>query len=263
MRVNIYTIAYNKPGFIGIQLKALNAFMKDPFHYIVMNNADNSRDRVAIEKKCKELGIDHRQVVDPDHWNANVSHSYSLQQTFDRYITRGYQGLSVIMDCDLFPIRPFSLMQFMDGYELGGVGQAFGNQATGETYAGLRVVFVAINTPMIPDQGFRLHDMNFKCGSIRGTGVDVGGMFYHYLQSYPDTKIKWFGVNHLFDDRDYTPEFGDFANEYRVEFQSELISDIFFHYRNSGNWFKTAKDTIYRKEVFLNRLIDYKIATLT
>lgn len=263
MRVKIYTIAYNKPEFIEIQFKALNAFMTDGFHYIVMNNAANWRDRRAIEVKCKELRIDHRHIVDPDHSTANVSHSYSLQQTFDRYITRAYNGISVIIDCDLFPIRPLSIIQLMDGFEMSAVSQVFLDKRIEREYHGLRVVFIAIDSSMIPGVEYRLRDMNFRCGHIEGTSVDVGGMFYHYLRSYPDTKINWVGPNHMFNDRDYTPELGGMGKDYEVEFQSELIGDMFFHYRNSGNWFKTDKDIINRKEAFLNKLIDYKISTLT
>jgi len=260
MKVFIYTVAFNRPDLIELQLRSMNAFIKDEFEFIVVNNTMNTDAYIANINECARLNIRCEYVINPDNRNPNVSHAFAVQQIVDRFITRERDCISVIIDSDMFFIEPINLNKYMKLYDFAGVEQARVTENKDLVkYIGISLVFIDHST--IPDQLDRLRELNLRCGYIHGAPCDGGGMSYHYFNEYPDTKIKWMMPIPLYpipntEPLDYTKFLGEASDGYKETFESEVIDDFIFHARKASNW--DGSDSV-GKTSFLKELINSKI----
>ncbi len=256
--VRIYTLIFNRPDLIEWQLRTIKTFILDKTEYIPVINTEDPGIMSRAVAECERLRIRYETIMNPDYHTPNNAHSYGINQVLERFITRDNEHISVILDCDMFFIKPICIADYVRDYEFTGISQGRAN-AAGEFFKYIHLGFLIINHLAIPDRFARIRELSLKCGFVGGIGLDTGGMFYYYLQEYPETKVKWLSTNLLNKDRDFRQVFGEMTNKYYKEFSSEFVDDVVFHYRCGSNWDHKSKDTHRRKTLFLKEMLENKI----
>jgi hypothetical protein len=214
-KVRLLTFHFNKPSFIEMQYKTLQKFLKDDFELIVFNDAINPKEKEAIEEMCNKYEI--KCVRFEPEWHLNnplnvylktclenptiyshvgftqplslenisiqpsVRHYHVIQYALDNY---GYNhdDIVAIMDGDAFLIRPLSLRNLLDTYDIIGIQKMIST----ENIDYLWVVFVAFN----PCNLSNAHGLKFHLDVINGKLYDSGAHSYHYLNDHPSYRIK-------------------------------------------------------------------------
>jgi len=262
-KILIITHTYNRPDFIEIQHKTFQKFLKDEYEFVVFNDARDDTTRDQINETCSKLGLGCIRISQSVHdapylkrasWEdynhpcircANVV-QYSLDILgFD------HDDIVVIIDSDMFLIRPFSVVDFMNNCDMAGVRQS--RSYIEYFWNGL----VFFNMPTLQER----RSISFNCSSINGIGLDVGGETYHYFQSHPDLKLKHIDCMYLKETHEISPRERSDPNllflldqkPNNIEF---LIDYSFFHYRGGGNWDHKSKEYHSQKTTILNTFID-------
>src|SRR5579871_2442617 len=122
----IITVAYNKPEFIELQFYALCRFMQGDWNFIVFSDAqvDGDNNDHKIKKICRKLRIQHIRV--PPYIQKIQAPSPRAGNALDwalKNYAYNYDGLTLVLDSDIFLIREFNPITFMEGYDIAGVIQ--------------------------------------------------------------------------------------------------------------------------------------------
>lgn len=104
-----------------------------------------------------------------------------IQYALDHY---GYDhdDIVAIMDGDAFLIRPLSLRQLLEPYDIVGIQRLLST----ENIDYLWVVFITFDPHKLPD----LPALKFHLDLIHGKLYDSGAHSYHYLNDHPTVKVK-------------------------------------------------------------------------
>lgn len=287
----VFTTGFNRPDFIELQYKLFEKFLEDDYQYIVISDANTPERRESIQGICDKLGILCYQVPQAIHDmpylqrqpednynNPNVRHCNSVQWAWDNYFSQ-HEGPVMIIDSDMFLIRPFSVAKTLENYHFAGVFWGTADIETGQPYSYLWLALILLNNPILPEK----ETICFNCGRLPNTQAicDSGGWTSLYIKKFEDSlKIKMF--SYLQGHQFYCPyryaseeaqTFDRFSNEEiyadltRRGFAEaeinlilkkpntiELLGDNhFLHYRagsnyeNYSNQFLADKDTILRE----------------
>ena len=187
-----------RPEFIEWQYLTFQKFMKDDYTFIIFNDAKDPSIEKEINVICKKLNLSciripqeihnrpylHRLPGENYH-SSPVRCANVVQYSLDNY-GFDYDGPVVIIDSDMFLIRPFSVNELLNTCDIAAVGQS--RSTINYLWNGL----VFLNMPKLPNK----RELNWNCGRVQGSSVDVGGYTYYYLQKYPSVKVNYLGVNH-------------------------------------------------------------------
>jgi hypothetical protein len=283
-KILIFTYAYNRPDFVEIQHKTFQKFMKNEYEFVVFNDATDAVIHAGIHQVCAQYQIEcvdipqeihsrpylHREPQegyhDPAVRNANVV-QYSLH-------TRGFAHDDILMliDSDMFAVKPFNVRAYMDGYDIAGL------QCHNKGISYLWIGLVILNMKTMPNK----NSINFNCGKVNGVGVDAGGYSYHYIQNNPSARIAYFdnfyincyGSNTITNnmrgmldvpyDTSLLQRLGFDAvsrelirsGAHRIEF---LLDNTFFHYRSGTNWNQQSGKYHEQKTKLFARFIQKKL----
>ena len=227
-KVRILTFHYNRPDFLEYQMKAFQKFLLDDYEVIVFNDAPDARNERAIRSFCEKRGIVCVRFEPEWHWSdplndelirkvdtqeknsyflfpwkegrldraavssqCSIRHSHVIQYALDHY---GYDhdDIVVIMDADVFPIKPISIRELLTDVPLAGIEGGF----NGHPY--LWVPFIAFDPRRLPD----VRELRFHVDLIDGVLFDTGSHSFHYLQDHPEVKVRFFPRRF---DRDLAP----------------------------------------------------------
>jgi hypothetical protein len=264
----ILTSAYNRPDFVEIQYKTFKKFLLDDYEYVVFNDAKEPVLQHAIENICAKWGIHcinipqsihdlpylerlpEEEFHSPTVRNANVV-QYALNS-----IGFSHNGIVIIIDSDMFLVKPFSIEDYLADYEIAGVQQSYSHNGTVVEYLWIGIAF--LDMAKLPKK----NEINFNCGRIEGVPVDAGGYTYYYLQSHPELKLRPFGSLHSdnipshCDAKDVELEDKQLAfvraGLLNVEF---LLNGTFFHYRGGTNWDNQTRAYHEKKTSLFNEYI--------
>jgi hypothetical protein len=257
--IKIFTFGSNRPDFIGLQLHSFRRHLKEDFEFVVFNNAkyDNGcgGDYNGLHQAAKNLGI---KMIDVEkdsgliercqkielscslfspqglYSNANVSHAYALCWAWENHISKE-RGPIAVLDSDVFLVEEIKLTDYLNSHVMA-------NIPDGKKHIDGRVFHYIWPTFMLADMA-RLPDpetLNWWCGRIQDTPVDVGGQTYHYFQAHPDLDVKELPKNH----------YQDFSyDEFRLD------DKIVLHYRSGSNWDHRPADFHQRKTEWLKNRI--------
>jgi hypothetical protein len=190
----VFTVAFNRPDFIVRQQQLFERFLQDDYEFSVVSDAVECHGE--IKATCAALGLAHHRVPPEIHdrpylhrspadnlHNPNVRHCNSVQWAWDSIFSH-HDGPVMIVDSDLFLIRPFSVASALEGLHLAGVRWGTTDMATGAPYSYLWLALVLLNNPLMPDRDA----ICFNCGCLPGTEAvcDSGGWTSLYLQRYAD-----------------------------------------------------------------------------
>jgi hypothetical protein len=209
-KVRILTFHYNKPEFIKLQYLAFSKFSKDEFEIIVFNDAADPVCEQQINEMCSKYDIKcvrfepewHKTdplndyikqcLENPENstllffnttiYNQpSVRHCHVIQYALDNY-AYNHDDIIAIIDGDCFPIRSFSLHDWLSTYNITGIQRIIHEYNVDYFW----VVFVAFNPSKIPD----LNQLKFHTDIINNRLHDSGSHSYYYLKNHPNLLIN-------------------------------------------------------------------------
>lgn len=187
LKVLFFSYVYNRPDFVALQKKTLDAFCKDPHELIVFNDAPTDTACAEIEGMCKKLDVRCVRVPQSLHWTPKPGqrHIDSIKFSFQKF-GLDHKGIVVMLDADMFLIKPINVNEYMDGYDLIGGKQWREDRGKLVTYIAPGLAFFNMTT--LPNK----HQINFRGDRVEGILCDVGGHMYYYLQNNPSLKYRLF-----------------------------------------------------------------------
>ncbi len=209
--VLIITHNYVRPDLIELQAKTFKKFLKDPYTFVVFNDANNGEMCQQIDAICKQMEVQcirvpqeiHSQPYLPretgPYFNIyNYRHVDCIQYSLDM-LGFDHDGIVLIIDSDAFLIRPFSIEKYMEDKD---ISARENRPSHGAFYFSPIICFLKMN--QLPDK----RSLNFNCGRLDGHKIaDSGGYTYYYWQKHPELKIEpvnilyshqlYLGDNHL------------------------------------------------------------------
>lgn len=207
----IFTTAFNRPDFIEWQHKLFNKFMLDDYEYIVFNDASTQKDHVSIHATCRYLKIRcidipqsihtqpylSRQIHD-NLQQPNIRNCNAVQWAWDNYILK-HKGPVLLIDSDMFLIRPLSLEKALEGSDLAYVSWSTTDMFNGNPYRYMWIALIGFNMNTLPSP----EEICFNCGYLPNTNavVDSGGWTSIYLRKFQNelkTKDISFLQGHTF-----------------------------------------------------------------
>lgn len=283
-KVLIFTYSYNRPDFIEIQEKTFKKFLKEDYEFVVFNDATTDSSYNEIHETCKSLNlrcIDIPQEIHsrpylqrfrgenlnhPAVRNANVV-QYSLD-------VLGFQhdGILALFDSDLFLVKDFSIVNYMNGSAIAGIPQL--KKAKGREIEYLWIGMVFCDLTKMPDR----ETLSFNCGLINDVPVDAGGFSYFYLHNHPELSVK--RIHHALRSPFEWCKDCEAANITPCLHNTNLLMQVgcteaqiafihsgpmscefferttFFHYRGGTNWDNQTKEFHNRKTDLLNTYIE-------
>ena len=266
-RILVITHSYNRPDFIEIQYHTFKKFLKDEYEFVVFNDAPSDNMKTAIEQTCDRLGIQCIRIPQKIHTyaylyrlpretcnNPCVRCANVVQYSLNEY-GLSHDDLVAIIDSDMFLVKDFSIREYMAQHDLAGVHQTRDN---GVEYVWNGLLFFDMRT--LPNKTL----INFNCGEVNNTPVDVGGQMHHYLKQTPDARVRFiqqdYVANHAHKsaqallDMGFSASMAEFirANPPLVELYAD---GAFVHYRAGTNWNGQSVGYHRNKTTILNELI--------
>lgn len=249
----VITHHFNRPDFIEIQFQTLKKFMRTPYRFVVFNDAKTCELEDAIQSSCDRLGVEciripqniHKTPNDPAIACADVV-NYSLQN-----LGLSHDGYMMILDADMFLVKPFDIDNYMKDTIIAGHPQVRGH--VNYIWNGIFI----LDVPNLIDK----QSVDFSCGMVEGELCDVGGYMYYYFQKHPEIRMKamvphYYLGNFYKKDLRLLPPFAQWMcqqRNYNCEF---FIGDTFFHYRSGGNWDHRSASYHIRKTKILHQFIE-------
>lgn len=190
----VFTTAFNRPDFIELQHRLFEHFLLDEYEFWVVCDANSPEMRITIEDTCKNIGANFLQVPQEIHDrpylfrspgdnfnNPNVRHCNSVQWAWDHFFSQ-HDGPVMIIDSDMFLIRPFSISSILENKHLAGVFWGTEDTVSGKAYSYLWLALMILNNPHLPEK----ESLCFNCGVLPGTQAvcDSGGWTSIYLNKH-------------------------------------------------------------------------------
>ena len=281
-KVRIFTPVYNRPDFIEIQKRTLDAFLEDEYELIVFNDASNAHMCAEIEGMCKKLNLECFRIPQSlhtkrGHHSPGHRHMDGIKFALDT-VGYNYNGIVAILDSDMFLIEPFSITKYLKGYGIAGTREGRSNNIRSVHHLSPLLVFMDMAN--LPNK----HTLSFEGGNVEGLNCDVGGHTYYYLTNNPTVKIKWFEhlhigafIQHLkckkcnnmscstciqeLVKRNYKDEIIKFIHACPTDPMSSLdlefcLGTTFLHYRSGSNWRHMSSQYHQIKTNALNNLLN-------
>lgn len=210
----VFTTGFNRPDFIVLQHRLFEKFLKDDYEYWVVSDANTSEMRTKIMDTCSELGIHclnvpqeiHDQPYLPrgpndNYNNPNVRHCNSVQWAWNNFFSH-HEGPVMVIDSDMFLIRPFSIEKTLEDHHLAGVYWGTVDHATGKQCSYLWLALILFNNSILPERD----TICFNCGVLPNTEAicDSGGWTNLYLNRFKDL-LKVHTINYVQGHHFYCP----------------------------------------------------------
>lgn len=274
-KVLFITHSFNRPDFLEIQVKTFNALLEDEYELVVFNDASDANMERTINATCSKLGLRCFRVpqelhLKPGRQSAGHRHIDGIQFALT---TIGYDhnDMVVLIDSDMFLIKPFSIAEYMNGIDLAGDLQ--GRAGNGHIVRYLSPALAFMNMKTLPDK----RTLSFEGGYIHGLACDVGAHTYYYMQNHPEIKTRFYNqlhigawkitaiqctvCNNMTCDNCTKLMVTQGFDENAIRFIQECPDDIefnmnghFLHYRCGSNWNNKPQSYIQAKTNALNNL---------
>jgi len=238
--IKIFTPVCKNPDFIDLQANSIRAHLVDDFELFVLNDGLDQDLTMEIEKACIEAEVTCINIPkNLIHSSAAVAHCAVVQWAYDNVILQNcMDDIVVIMDSDMFMVRQFNMVDFVDGYSLAGLPQSRGPITY--YFTGLLI----LNMPNMPNPS----RLNQFCGIVRGHNVDAGGMLWHYVNENPGMKIRNIEhTSHIHScNNNLSVLADDVRSRYNENYRIEILQSSFLHYGGAS----TRNDPITQKEKY-------------
>lgn len=114
--IDIVTVAFNNEQVVEEQIRLLNKYLRDNFHYTVADNSPDPDKRRKIKDICLKRGVSYF-TLPPNPFTGNASshsHGLALNWVYHNYITRRKAVFFGFIDHDIFPVRPTQIAPFLE-----------------------------------------------------------------------------------------------------------------------------------------------------
>ncbi|MDR3550954.1 MAG: hypothetical protein P4L31_06080 [Candidatus Babeliales bacterium] len=192
-KVLIITHSYNRPDFIEMQSEMFKKFMLDDYEFVVFSDAKDEVMNQAIMDTCKKSDVRCIRMPQELHKKPylprqpgdlldrpNIRHVNVVQYSMD-ILGFGHNGPVVVLDSDMFLVRPISIVEQMKDCDIFSLMRGAGN---GVIYCCPIIMIFAMNE--LPNK----KTMNFNCGKADGQSVDSGGYTHYYFKNNPTVRLK-------------------------------------------------------------------------
>ena len=128
--VDLITVAFNNVKLIRLQEQFLRKFIRDPYTHIIADNSSNPEARKTIRQFCTDNGIAYIGLP-INHLNrigSSYSHANALNYVYRHVIRHRRPYAFGIIDHDLFPIRPVTILDKLESQPIYGPLRRFGNE---------------------------------------------------------------------------------------------------------------------------------------
>jgi hypothetical protein len=248
MSIQIHVPVVNNPEFIKLQYNACKRFSKDPFVFVVFNDAKDFPDRSnwnkpeikqQIEKTCSELGVACINV--PNSEDIRMTSPSQRHSRTANFMWKSYQQNSEVpiltLDSDMFPIAPFSIISDLQSYDFAYVQQVRG----GMPFAWPNLWW------MNPTKIQKKDLIDWSSDVINGDTTDTGGKSWRWFWAKSDDikthvikyqpSLQWNQDNCNSNVVESVLDFckTDIKNVNGMFF-CEVYEDRFLHLRAGSNW---------------------------
>lgn len=242
-KVSVFTYAFNRPEFVRFQKDTLEKFLLDDYEFVVFNDAKTPSTYREIREVCNELGLRCVDMPQKLHTSTNASGrnaaivNYSLRKE-----GFNHPGIVILLDSDMFLVKPFSVEGYMKHHPLSGLYQSRSQGNAFIEYLWIGLVF--LDMPNLPGRKY----IDFSPGNVKGVQTDTGGNTHYYLSRHKnlsigslDMKYTKHAYQNLLEGRDLF-EYG--FDESQIQYVKDSKGDDsefyleghFFHYRGGSNW---------------------------
>jgi len=209
-----------------------------------VNNGPESH-KMSVD--LKRLGVAHHTMEPNNEGNPSISHSVALSWIARRFLRESTEPL-LILDMDIFPMRPVDLSAALNGCHA--AGQMICSDQYYHLWPGL--LFIGADAPDREHIGLRAVVMAYSPVEIR---LDSGGETWFWIQNR-NPVIRWLGC------RDMVA--ADLPEPLRPRYDErhlfEVKGDHFFHIRGATNWFgidaELSEQRFRLAEDYLRTLLD-------
>ncbi|MCC8146949.1 MAG: hypothetical protein LIO93_11065 [Bacteroidales bacterium] len=248
MTVKIYTL-HNHPKFIRWQKLLFQKFVTEEYEYYVVNTADSDSMKESIRQECESNDV---SCIDLPFLNnqgtPSARNRIPLQWTWDNHIAKE-NSTCVIMDSDMFLLKPFNFSEYLGTYDIAGIIHKRAH--IWYPWNGL-----SIFAGELPEKD----TLNFREGKIESVRVDVSGHLHVYLQKHPEIKVKPIYDGGFICSKNENihllPE--EIKDKYEDSFLSQIFEQAFFHLRAGSNW--NNSDNYEKKITFMNDMVDIALS---
>lgn len=256
----IITHAFNRPDFIEYQAKTFKKFLKDPYEFVVFNDANSGPISEQIREICKKMEIrcvEIPRIIQKGVLWASLRTANSIEYSL-KHSGFDHDGIVFIIDSDMFLIKPLHIKEFLGDYDL------YGERQSRDEIVYLWNGLLFMNMATLPNK----RTMSFSPAPIKGKALDTGGHLHYYLTNNPSIKLKTYGdthINLLPKDKKQLLALGfdaitsnfiinyDQADSHCMQFHAD---DHFLHYRGGGNWMHKEDDYHAKKSEYLFKYLD-------
>lgn len=258
-KVLIITYSYNEPSFLVLQQKTFKKFLKDPYEFLVIDDAKDETMAKEIETTCNKLGLTHLRF--PQHLHTDqyptIRHTECIKFSLDQRAF-DHDGIVIIIDSDMFLIKDLCARDYMAGNHLVALSQCRDHVH----YISPAIVFIE-DTATAPNK----RTMDFRPGWIEGKPCDNGGHMYFYIKNNPSLKTWYFGNGGLqtsglpkdpqkLKALGYSDPFIFYLEKGLRLGGMEFYSEYFLHYYAGSNWPGHSPVTVQQKKFAINGLLN-------
>jgi hypothetical protein len=277
-KVVIYSTTSSRGDMVKRQYDSFKKFLKEDIRFVVLNNeSENPSIKDRIDEAARQAGAesirtkfsnqkgpcgpkDYIPCANPR--NASERHSLGLKWSWENVISNQKERYSLIIDSDMFLVKPLSVVELLDGHSIAAVPQSRGAHEGHKEGRWVCRYFcpylVFLDMPNLPDKEM----VDWNCAQVVITEggrdytykIDVAGRWYLYLESHPEIKLKGLNGGVRYTEANWAPPYDKL---YKDEFLCNPAHDgHFFHYGASSNWNAKTPDYLGRKNKFVFGLID-------
>lgn len=128
-RLAVITVAFNNPVVVLEQAHRLRRFLVDDFDWFVVDNSTDSNARLGVaDAAALGGGVYVALTGTPYRAAGSPSHGFALDVAWRSLVRGGRRRHVALLDHDVFPVRPTSLMACLGDCALSGVLQTRGER---------------------------------------------------------------------------------------------------------------------------------------
>ncbi len=199
----IVIVTYNRPDLLPLQMDAIRLFCKDEHEVVVIDNSTNEESSELIAL----IAANNRMYrTSSSSRNSSDSHAFACNFAFIK-LRNDYEHF-LFIDHDIFPTKPFSVIEILCDRFLGGLGQ------------------VKHKTYLWPGFVFWRNDKIESLDFSTSPGLDTGGNTWREVERIGIDGVAW--QSEVYHENPYFKE--PPYNFYSV------IGDGWMHFINSSGW---------------------------
>lgn len=244
--IHIFTSVVNRPDFILLQDKLFQKFLKNEYHFHVVDDSIEQTISEQFYNICSENGFSYYKKPERTvQMNPAQACADTVQWTYNTLIKENHKNDIVFFcDSDLFLIDEFDIIEYMSDAIIAGLPQYRGSV----TYMWNGIMF--FNMPMMEDL-----DINFSDGVVENEMTDVGGHTYYYFKKN-NIQMKETDVQYPTHYYDIELQNEEVTRGYNFELH---LDGKFLHYRAATNWhtnWRGSQDPLTYKTKIFNQIME-------